>query len=172
MQRPLVGESSWSTALAWNAGAVVRQAVSGQLTGLLLPSLQTFAIPLPSAIVRPPGASEASGVLELELSSDALYVKDGWYGRIWRTANPTALPLNTSAPSLTRSGDTLTCRRGSWRRAHRFSYAWRVNGIAHKNAKPTLTVGKDRAPGSVSCSVTAGNAAGTTTAASVQLHVR
>jgi hypothetical protein len=82
------------------------------------------------------------------------------------------LPLNTSRPSLTLSGGTLTCRRGSWRRADRFSYAWPVNGITHKGANRTLTVGKDGAPGSVSCSVTASNAADTTTAASLQLHVR
>jgi hypothetical protein len=145
-------------------------AITGRLDGVFLPSPQTFTIPLPSAIVTPQGASEAPGVLDLELSSDALYVEDGWYGRIWRTASPTALPLNTSRPSLTLSGDTLTCRHGSWRRADRFSYAWRINGTASRGANPTLTVGKDRAPGSVSCSVTASNAAGTTTAASVELH--
>jgi hypothetical protein len=61
---------------------------------------------------------------------------------LWRTASPTALPLNTSRPTLTRLGNTLTCRRGGWRNARRFSYAWQVNGMANTDAKPRLTVGK------------------------------
>jgi hypothetical protein len=152
--------------LASNPRAILWQtAASNRLNGLFLPSLQTFTIPLPSAIV----ASEAS----LEgLTSGALYVRDGRSGTLWRTASPTALPLNTSRPRLTRSGSTMTCGRGSWRNAIRFSYAWRVNGTAKKAGKPRLALGKARKRRSVSCSVTASNAAGTTTASSAQLHVR
>lgn len=166
------GSTEYSSALASNAGAIVWQAEPSQLSGLFLPTLQTFAIPLPSAIVKPPGSPEDTPVLALELSSGALYVEDGWNGTIWRAASPTALPLNASRPSLTRSGSTLTCRRGRWRNAGRFSYAWRVNGIAHNGANRTLTVGKASERRSVSCSVTASNAAGTTTASSAQLRVR
>ena len=142
MQRLLTsGPTEYSSALAANAGAIVWQAEPSQLSGLFLPTLKTFTISLPSAIVKPAGAPEDTPVLALELTSDALYVEDGWNGTIWRTASPTALPRNTSRPRLTRSGSTLNCRRGSWRNAGRFSYAWRVNGIAHKAAKPTLAVG-------------------------------
>jgi hypothetical protein len=166
------GNTVASYALASNAGAVVWQAVTSQLNGLLLPSLQTFTIPLPSAIVKPPGSPEDVPVLGLTLTSDALYVRDGWAGSVWQAASPTALPLNTSRPELTRSGNTLTCRRGRWRNASRFSYAWRVNGTARRVAKPRLAVGKARKRRSVSCRVTASNAAGTTTASSAQLRVR
>lgn len=108
------------------------------------------------------------------LTPRALYVGDdlGFYGNFWRTASPAALPLNTRRPSVTRSGSTLTCRRGNWRNAERFSYAWRVNGVMHKRAKPTLPVGVAGKRRTASCSVTASNAAGTTTASSVQLTGR
>jgi hypothetical protein len=171
MQRPLVDESSASTAVAWNAGAVVWQAGTSQLNGLFLPSLQSFTIPLPAAIVKPPGATENTGAWFV-LTSDALYVRDGWYGTLWRTASPTALPLNRSRPRLTRSGRDLTCKRGSWRHAERFSYAWLVNGVTHTRASHTLAIGRARRPRRVSCSVTASNTNGTTTVSSTQLRVR
>ena len=167
-----VGTTDYSSALASNAGAIVWQAVPNRLNGLFLPSLQTFTIPLPSAIVKPPGSPQDVPVSALGLTSGALYVEDGRAGTLWRTASPSALPLNTSRPTLTRSGSTLTCRRGSWRNADRFSYAWRVNGTTKKDAKPRLAVGKARKRRSVSCSVTASNAMGTTTASSDRLHVR
>ena len=162
-------------ALAWNApaGAIVGQAAPGQLTGLFLPSLQRFTIRLPSAIVKPPSVSEKTLVYSRELTSGALYVQDGGGpARFWRTASPTVLPLNTSRPRLTRSGRALTCRRGSWRHADRFSYAWLVNGIAHKRASRTLAVGKVRRLRRVSCSVTASNSDGATTASSAPLHAQ
>ena len=137
--------TNYSSALASNAGAIVWQAVPNHLSGLFLPSLQTFTIPLPSAIVKRPGSSEHTPVSALGLTSGALYVEDGSDGTLWRTASPSALPLNTSRPTLTLSASTLTCRRGSWRNADRFSYAWRVNGTAMEGAsKPRLTVGKAR----------------------------
>jgi hypothetical protein len=156
--------------VASNVRAIVWQTAPSRLDGLFLPSLQTFTIPLPSAIVT------AQGVInDVALTSGALYVSE--YGSVagqtlWRTASPTALPFNTSRPTLTRSGSTLSCWRGSWRNAVRFSYAWQVNGKANKDAKPRLAVGKALKRRSVSCSVTASNAAGTTTASSAQLHVR
>jgi hypothetical protein len=157
------GNTVASYALASNSSAIVWQAVTSQLNGLFLPSLQTFTIPLPSA----------NGLVgSLGLTSGALYVSGFENGVVWRSASPTVLPFNTSRPTLTRSGSTLSCRRGSWRNAVRFSYAWQVNGKANKDAKPRLAVGKALKRRSVSCSVTASNAAGTTTASSAQLHVR
>jgi hypothetical protein len=158
--------TSGSTPLASNAGAIVWQAVPNHLSGLFLPSLQTFTIPLPSAMVT------TTGLSNIWLTSVALYARVWVNGMVWRTASPSTLPVNTSRPRLTRSHSTLTCRRGGWRNADRFSYAWRVNGTAKKDAKPRLAVGKARKRRSVSCSVTASNAAGTSTATSAQLHVR
>jgi hypothetical protein len=106
------------------------------------------------------------------LTPDALYVTDGWYGRIWQTASPTALPLNRSRPGLMRSGNTLTCTQGSWGNADRFAYVWQVNGTPQKDANPTLAIGKARTQRIVSCSVTAFNANGKTTVTSAQLRVR
>ena len=133
MRRLLANGNAVSSALASNADAIVWQAVASRLNGLFLPSLQTFTIPLPSAIVKPAGSSEDTPVFALGLTSGALYVKDGLAGTLWRTASPSVLPLNMSQPTLTRTGDTLTCRRGSWRHADRFSYAWRVNGTTRSD---------------------------------------
>ena len=153
---------SANLALASNPRAIVWQTVPGWLRGLFLPSLQAFTIRLPSGFGG-----------WLGLTSGALYVTGGRDSTLWRTASPTALPLNTSRPTLTRSGRTLTCRRGSWRNAVGFAYAWRVNGSPRKGAtKPRLIVGKAAKRRRVSCSVTASNTAGTTTASSVQLHLR
>jgi len=151
---------------ASNARAIVWEATLSRLNGLFLPSLQTFTIPLPSAMVT------TTGLSDIWLTSVALYARVWVNGMIWQTASPTALPFNTSRPSLSRSGNTLTCRRGSWRNAVGFSYGWRVNGVARNDAKRRLVVAKARQRRSVSCSVTASNQAGTTTAASGQLHVR
>jgi hypothetical protein len=147
----------------------VWQAAPGRLTGLFLPSLQTFMIPLPSAVV----ASQAGygPGFALALTSGALYMHE-FGGTLWQTASPTALPLNMSGPRVTHSGSTLTCVHGSWRNARRFSYAWRVNGTLEKDAKSRLVLGKGRKRRRVSCSVTASDATGTTTASSAELHVR
>ena len=51
------------------------QAVPSHLSGLFLPSLQTFTIPLPSAIVKPPGSPQEVPVFGLTLTSHALYVQ-------------------------------------------------------------------------------------------------
>ena len=158
-----------SSAPASNGGAIVWQAAPGRLNGLLLPGLQTFTIPLPSAVV----ASQAGyGVgFALALTSGALYLHE-FGGTLWQTASPTVLPRNLSGPRVTHSGSTLTCVHGSWRNARRFSYSWRVNGTLEKEAKSRLILGKGRKRRRVSCSVTASNAKGTTTASSAELHVR
>ena len=44
-------------------------------------------------------------------------------------------PVNTALPSISQSGKTLTCIRGSWRNAVSFAYAWLVNG----KLRPTAT---------------------------------
>jgi hypothetical protein len=172
MRRLLVSGTSIGGAppLASNSRAIVWRTAPSRLDGLFLPSLQTFTIPLPSAMVPAQG-----DITDVALTSGALYVVE--YGSVagqtlWRTASPTALPLNTSRPTLTRRGRTLTCRRGSWRNARSFSYTWQVNGKATKDAKPTLVVGTTLKRRTVSCSVTASNAAGTTTASSARLNVR
>jgi hypothetical protein len=167
--RRLLTSGSTSDSLDSSAGAIVWQAAPGRLTGLFFPSLQTFTIPLPSAVV----ASQAGygPGFALALTSGALYMHE-YGGTLWRTASPSALPGNRSRPTLTRLGSTVTCRRGSWLNADRFSYVWRVNRTTEKDAEPTLALGKGSKRRSVSCGVTASNAMGTTTASSAQLHVR
>jgi hypothetical protein len=160
MRRRLAnGATVVSYGLASNTGAIVWQAVTSRLNGLFLPSLQTFAIPLPSAIGL---------VGTLGLTSNGLYASRFENGVVWRSANPTLLPFNTGRPTLMRSGRTLSCGRGRWRDAGRFSYAWHVNGRANKAAKLRLALGKGRKRRRVSCSVTASNATGSTTASSVE----
>lgn len=81
----LDGITAFSDAMASNARAIVSQAHPSHLSGLFLPSLQRFTIPLPAAILKPRGAPENTPVSALVLTSRALYVEDG-YGTIWRTA--------------------------------------------------------------------------------------
>jgi len=166
--RERIANTGYGGVLASNAKAIVWQTAS-DLTGLFLPSLQKFTMPLPPAILNPTGSGEDLPVHALVLTSSALYVADGYYGSFWRTASPAALPRDTSRPSVTRLGKTLTCRRGRWRNAERFSYTWRVNGVAHRGAKPTLRIGAAR---SARCGITASNALGTTAASSAPLSVR
>lgn len=144
-----------------NAGAIVWQAVTGRLNGLFLPGLQTFTIPLPSRIGL---------VGTLGLTSRALYVSNQAIGAVWRTVSPVSLPSNTRRPTLTRSASTLTCRRGRWSNARGLSYAWSVNGVMTRATTPRLTVGGARRR-TVTCSVTASNAAGATTATSAPRHL-
>lgn len=167
----LLANTGYGGAVGSNASAIVWQ-TARHLTGLFLPSLQRFTIPLPAAILRSPTPPRSDvPVNAIAVTPDALYIEDGYYGRFWRTASPGALPLNTSRPSVARSGSRLTCRRGSWRRADRFSYAWRVSGIAHKGVNLTLVVGNGGERRRARCSVTASNPSGTTSASSAQLSV-
>jgi hypothetical protein len=167
MRRLLRSGSGYSPAS--NAGVVVWQAAPDRLTGLVLPSLQTFTIPLPSAVVASQ-AGYGAGFM-LALTSGALYMHE-FGGTLWQTPSPSALPLNMRGPRITRSGSTLTCVRGTWHHATQFSYAWRVNGTTEKDAKARLVLGKSRKRRRVSCSVTASNASGTTTASSAPLRLR
>jgi hypothetical protein len=152
--------------MGWNASVIVWLPAVNRLSGLFLPSLQEFTMPLPSAVV----ASVEAGGVGLALTSDALYMNGG--GRLWRTASPAALPRNVSGPRVTHSGTTLTCVRGSWRNAASFSYEWRVNGRKEKATTSRLALGKSPTGRSVNCSVIASNPTGTTTASSAPLHLR
>jgi hypothetical protein len=164
MREP-IANTGYGGVLASNAQAIVWQTAS-HLTGLFLPSLQKFTMPLPRAILKPTGSGEDFPVHELVLTPSALYVADGYYGKFWRTASPAALPRNTTRPRVTRSGSTLICRRGSWHNVRRFAYAWRANGVVHKGVNLTLASGAPDGLHSIRCSVTASNAVGTTTASS------
>src|SRR5581483_10413082 len=105
--------------------------------------------------------------------SGGLYLNgDFTHGAVLRAPSPALLPFNSTRPTLSRIGSTLSCRLGRWRNADRFSYAWRVNGSAKADATPRLALPTSRKRRNVSCSVTAANALGATTASSAQLHLR
>ncbi len=83
--------------LASTDGAIVWQTVPSRLTGLFLPSLGRFELPLPPAIVR----AEAGGrVAALALTSGAVYVLDRPGGRLWRAPAP-------APPATGRSGSRI-----------------------------------------------------------------
>ena len=108
---------------------------------------------------------------QLLLTSRSLYVLNYDGGELWKTPSPTqpriAKPADTKRPSVKRSGNTLTCERGTWRSASSYAYRWRVNGRAKNIArKPNLTVTKGLKGQTVACQVTASNATGSTTATS------
>lgn len=155
--------------LGSNATVIVWQSARNRLSGLFLPSLQKFTMPLPSAVVASEAQYETG--FELALTSGALYMnEDG--GALWRTASPAALPRNVSGPRVTHSRSTLTCVRGSWLNAAKFSFEWRVNGRKEKATKARLVLGKSPERRGVSCSVIASNPTGTATASSAPLYLR
>ena len=164
MRRRIGGDGSQMVS---NASVIVWQPALNRLSGLFLPSLQKFTMPLPSAVVA---AEEAGGGRGLALTSEALYMNEGG-GRLWRTASPAVVPRNVSGPRVTRSGSTLTCVRGNWLNAARFSYEWQVNGRKEKATESRLVLAKSPKRRSVNCSVIASNPAGTTTASSAPLYL-
>jgi hypothetical protein len=163
---PTWSECCVTSPVASNGSVIVWQSAVNRLSGLFLPSLEKFTMPLPSAEVA--WEVREAGTLVLALTSDALYV----YGQaLWRTASPAALPHNVSGPRVTHSRFTLTCVRGSWLNAARFSYEWRVNGRKEKATKARLVLAKSPTRRSVNCSVIASNPTGTTTALSAPLYL-
>jgi len=83
-------------------------------------------------------------------------------------------PAVLTAPRLTRSGNRLTCGKGSWSNApSHFSYRWLVGGRANSRASgQTLPVTRTLRRRKVRCGVTATNPAGSSTAMSNQLLIR
>jgi hypothetical protein len=77
-------------------------------------------------------------------------------------------PVNTRRPRLTRSGNRLSCTRGSWSgRPTTYSYRWLVGGKANRPSRTaTLAVSAKVRGRTVQCFVTATNSAGSATAAS------
>jgi hypothetical protein len=162
--RRLLGDGS---NMVSNASVIVWQTAPNRLSGLFLPSLQKFTMPLPSAVVA---AEEAGGETGLALTSEALYMNEAG-GRLWRTTSPAGLPRNVSGPRVTHSGSTLTCVRGSWLNAAKFSYEWQVSGRKEKATESRLVLAMSPNRRSVNCSVIASNPAGTTTASSAPLQL-
>jgi hypothetical protein len=166
MRRRLGNDSN----VVWSASVIVWQTARSRLSGLFLPSLQKFTVPLSSAVVASEAPDDGASLI-LALTSDALYMNE-YDGKLWRTASPAALPRNVSGPTVTHLRSTLTCVRGNWLSATKFTYEWRVNGRKEKATKPRLVLAKSPNRRSVSCSVIASNLMGTTTASSAPLYLR
>jgi hypothetical protein len=162
-------DRDYADGLVSNASVIVWQPARNRLTGLFLPSLQKFTMPLPRAVAATERGYKG-GEFALALTSEALYVNEGV--ALWRTASLAALPRNVTGPQLTRSGSTLTCVPGSWLSAASFSYEWRVNGSKEQATNATLVLGNSPQQRTVNCSVTASNPTGTTTASSAPLYLR
>jgi hypothetical protein len=87
---------------------------------------------------------------------------------------PAAKPANVSKPRVKRSHGTLVCKPGRWSgAAGGYGYAWFVGGVPQGGAtshklKFTRAMRRQR----IRCTVTASNAAGSTTAVSPALIVR
>jgi len=90
------------------------------------------------------------------------------------TNSPGARPANRGKPWITRSGNILTCNRGSWAHQPRwFRYGWLVNGSVKQGARGAhLSVTLQMRGHTVQCRVTTHNAAGTGTATSPAFFVR
>src|SRR5581483_9192104 len=94
------GNTVVSYGLAVNTAMVVWQTVAGRLDGLFLPSLRPFTIPLPSSTAT---------VGSLGLTSGGLYLNgDFTHGAVLRAPSPALLPFNSTRPTLSRIGSTLS----------------------------------------------------------------
>ena len=87
---------------------------------------------------------------------------------------PIPKPANTRRPTVTRSGERLTCRPGVWSGAPTgYAYAWFVSGRAKTGAHArTLRISRVLRGHRLQCGVTASNATGRTTARSKSYLVR
>jgi hypothetical protein len=106
------------------------------------------------------GYTDDGATTTLATASLALTVEDA--------ASPTAKPANLTRPRVTRSARRLVCSRGSWsNNPSGYSYGWLVNGKRKKGATGrTLAVTRKLRGRRVQCTVTASNAAGSSTAMS------
>jgi hypothetical protein len=84
-----------------------------------------------------------------------------------------AKPVNAKAPRVRRSGSRLVCSPGRWSNTKgAYSYGWAVNGKRKKGADSRkLRVTRALRGRKLTCSVTASNAAGATTAVSRPVRV-
>lgn len=89
------------------------------------------------------------------------------------TTAPSGGPASVGKPRVARSRTKLVCSRGTWAGdPTRYSYRWVVNGRARRGAtRRTLRVTSALRGRKVKCSVTATNAAGSTTVASRTVRV-
>jgi hypothetical protein len=88
------------------------------------------------------------------------------------TITTPALPAAVRAPWITRHGHVLTCHAGSWSNAPtRLSYRWHGKGRS-LGSRRTLTVRRSLRGRTVTCRVTAANAAGRRTATSKPVRAR
>jgi hypothetical protein len=86
---------------------------------------------------------------------------------------PPLKPANTTRPTITRSGERLTCHAGVWSGPPtHYGYAWLVSGRGTMGVHAqTLRVSRVLRGHRVQCGVTASNAAGVTTARSNRYRV-
>lgn len=75
-------------------------------------------------------------------------------------------PVNITAPYVSGvniEGETLSCTMGTWdNEPTSYAYAWQRGGMTVGTDQNTYTLGPDDVGGSISCIVTATNAAGST----------
>jgi hypothetical protein len=83
-----------------------------------------------------------------------------------------AVPVAVRAPWITRRGHVLTCHAGTWSNAPTsLSYRW-YRGAKRVGSRATLTARRSLRGRTVTCSVTAANAAGGRTATSRPVRAR
>ena len=76
-----------------------------------------------------------------------------------------ATPGNVDVPHVTQDGDSLNCTMGNWtNEPTAYSYNWQLDGSAAGSDSPDLTVTVDDVGKTATCTVTATNGAGSTTA--------
>lgn len=82
------------------------------------------------------------------------------------TAPPPVLPPeNVDVPHVTQSGAVLNCTMGNWNgEPTSYAYQWQLNGVNVGTNAANYTIHADEVGQTATCTVTATNAAGSTTA--------
>jgi hypothetical protein len=78
---------------------------------------------------------------------------------------PAGPPVNVDVPHVSQAGDTLSCTMGNWtNEPTTYSYLWEIEGVTVGGDSANYTVSPADVGMTATCTVTASNAAGATTA--------
>jgi len=81
------------------------------------------------------------------------------------TAPPPAPPVNVTVPHVSQAGNILTCTMGTWEgEPTGYAYQWQLDGVNAGTNANTYTVQAPDVGLTATCTVTATNAIGSTTA--------
>ncbi len=149
-------------------------AVDGSAAGLVFEDIKQFEAP--STSVGRSLQLQGAGSRRADFSwSEPIRATPDEVNRGQSFVEITAAPVNTEAPSISGAGyvgETQYCSPGSWEEnPYSYSYEWAVNGSPIGVHSDSYTIEGSPSGSTLSCTVTASNSAGTTSAESAPLEI-